>query len=311
MNIFMIVKKIGEYIHSPKTIGNYIFIGVESFINFIRFNKHADTLFTIKHFEKNFGYPLNLKSPKTLNEKIHWLKLNDMDDFKTMCSDKYRVRKFIKDEIGEEYLIPLAFQTNSVEDINAKNLPEYPVIIKTNHASGKVFIIKDKSTENFLEIQISLKYQLRKNFYHSFREKQYKNIQPCIIVEKLMQDENGDIPKDFKVHCFNGKPTYIQVDTGRYVDQKRVIYDVNWNHIDIKWKENIGEEEEKPLTLEKMVEVAKSLSKRFLYVRVDFYEINGQLYFGELTFTPGAGQQQFESIKIDKLWGNELQLPID
>lgn len=304
-------QKIGEYFHTAGTFGNYVFSAAKRLINWCRYNSYTDRAFTLKHFEKKFGYPLNLKSPQTLNEKIHWLKLNDMDDFKTMCSDKYRVRRFIEDEIGKEYLIPLAFQTNSVEDINAKNLPKYPVIIKTNHASGKVFIIKDKSTENFLEIQISLKYQLRKNFYHSFREKQYKNIQPCIIVEKLMQDENGDIPKDFKVHCFNGKPTYIQVDTGRYVDQKRVIYDVNWNHIDIKWKENIGEEEEKPLTLEKMVEVAKSLSKRFLYVRVDFYEVNGQLYFGELTFTPGAGQQQFESIKIDKLWGNELQLPID
>jgi hypothetical protein len=307
----MIRQKISEYFHTADTFGNYVFSEANRLINWCRYNSYTDRAFTLKHFEKKFGYPLNLKSPQTLNEKIHWLKLNDMDDFKTMCSDKYRVRKFIKDEIGDEYLIPLAFQTNLVEDINSKNLPEYPVIIKTNHASGKVFIIKDKSTENFLEIQKSLKYQLRKNFYHSFREKQYKNIQPCIIVEKLMQDENGDIPKDFKVHCFNGKPTYIQVDTGRYVDQKRVIYDVNWNHIDIKWKENIGEEEEKPLTLEKMVEVAKSLSKRFLYVRVDFYEVNGLLYFGELTFTPGAGQQQFESIKIDKLWGNELQLPID
>ena len=150
-----------------------------------------------------------------------------------------------------------------------------------------------------------------KNFYHPFREKQYKNIKPRILVEKLLQDEHGNIPKDYKLHCFNGQPTYIQVDTGRYVDQKRVIYDTNWNHIDIKWKENKGEQEEKPLTLLKMLEVAKILSKKFIYVRVDLYEVDGQLFFGELTFTPGAGQQKFESLEVDKFWGDQLKLPID
>ncbi|MDO6444978.1 ATP-grasp fold amidoligase family protein [Colwellia sp. 1_MG-2023] len=302
---------IGEYLYTKGTVGNYFFGVFKTLINIFKYNKFTDTLFTKKHFEKKFGFELNLKSPQTLNEKIQWLKLNDMDDFKAMCSDKYLVREFIKSEIGEEHLIPLVYQTYSFKDINAESLPDFPVIIKTNHASGKVYIIKDKSVQNFSEIQESLKYQLRKNFYHSFREKQYKNIKPCIIVEKFMQDENGDIPKDFKIHCFNGQPTYIQVDTGRYVDQKRVIYDIEWNYVDIKWKENKGDELERPLTLDKMVEKASLLSKKFLYVRVDFYEVDGHLYFGELTFTPGGGSQMFENIEVDKLWGSKLKLPID
>ena len=173
------------------------------------------------------------------------------------------------------------------------------------------FIIKDKSAQDFNEIQDSLKYQLRKNFYHSFREKQYKNIKPCILVEKLLQDVNGDIPKDFKIHCFNGQPTYIQVDTGRYVNQKRVIYDADWNHVDIKWKENKGTELARPKTLTEMLAKAKRLAQKFYYVRVDFYEVDGHLYFGELTFTPGGGRQQFENIEDDKLWGSKLKLPID
>ena len=307
----MNIKKIGEYIHTPGTLGSYIFCGVQAFINIFRYNKYTDTLFTIKHFKKSFGFPPNLKFPETLNEKIQWLKLNDMDAFKTMCSDKFLVREYIKSEIGEKYLIPLVYQTYSHKNITVESLPDYPVIIKTNHASGKVFIIKDKLVQDFSEIQESLKYQLRKNFYHSFREKQYKNIKPCIIVEKLLQDENGNIPEDFKIHCFNGQPTYIQVDTGRYVDQKRAIYDTNWNYVDVKWKENKGAETERPLTLDKMIEKATVLSKKFLYVRVDFYEVDGQMFFGELTFTPGGGRQKFESIEVDKLWGSKLKLPTD
>lgn len=307
----MNVKIIGEYIYTPNTFGNLIYRGVVGFINFFRYNKYTDTAFTVKHFKKSFGFELNLKSPQTLNEKIQWLKLNDMDDIKTMCSDKSLVRDHIKNEIGETYLIPLVYQTYSPKDIKPENLPDYPVIIKTNHASGKVFIIKDKSEHDFNEIQESLKHQLRHNFYHSFREKQYKDIRPCILVEKLLQDKKGNIPEDFKIHCFNGQPTFIQVDTGRYVDQKRAIYDTNWNYVDVKWKENKGAETERPLTLDAMIEKATLLSKRFLYVRVDFYEVDGQLFFGELTFTPGGGRQHFESIEVDKLWGSKLKLPID
>ena len=218
--LFFQVNVFAQWAGSSST-SNLIYRNVKGLINFFRYNQYTDTAFTVKHFKKSFGFEPNLKSPQTLNEKIQWLKLNDMDDFKTMCSDKYLVREYIKRELGEEVLIPLVFQTYSPKDINLENLPDSPVIIKTNHASGHVFIIKDKSAQDFNEIQDSLKYQLRKNFYHSFREKQYKNIRPCILVEKLLQDVNGDIPKDFKIHCFNGQPTYIQVDTGRYVTQCR------------------------------------------------------------------------------------------
>jgi hypothetical protein len=307
----MNVKRIGEYIYTPNTFGNHIYRRMMIFINFFRYNRYTDTAFTVKNFKESFGFELNLTSPQTLNEKIQWLKLNDMDDIKTMCSDKFLVRDYIKKEIGEEYLIPLVYQTYSPKDIIPENLPDHPIIIKTNHASGKVFIIKDMSVQGFHEIQESLKYQLRNNFYHSFREKQYKNIKPCIIVEKLLQDKKGNIPEDFKIHCFNGKPTFIQVDTGRYVDQKRAIYDTNWNYVDVKWKENKGAVTDRPLTLDKMIEKATLLSQRFHYVRVDFYEVDGQLFFGELTFTPGGGRQHFESIEVDKLWGSKLKLPTD
>ncbi len=303
--------KVVEYFYNPNTLGNYIFFAARAVFNSLRYNKYTDERYTKQRFESVFGYPLNLKSPQTFNEKIQWLLLNDMDDFKTYCTDKYLVRNFIKTTIGERYLIPLIYQTNNPKDITPLKLPEYPVIIKTNHASGQVFIIKDKLEHDFKTTQQYLAYQLRQNFYHPFREKQYKNIKPRILVEELLQDEHGNIPKDYKVHCFNGRPTYIQVDTGRYVDQKRVIYDINWNHIDIKWKESKGEQEEKPLTLLEMLEVAKILSKKFIYVRVDLYEVDGSLFFGELTFTSGAGQQKFESLEVDKLWGDQLSLPID
>jgi hypothetical protein len=296
-----IINTISKYLYRSGTLGNVVFTAWQGFV----YNKYTDVYFTKAQFKKTFGYPLNLKSPKTFNEKIQWLKLNDMQEINSLCADKFLVRAFIQKEIGDEYLIPLLYKTDNYESISEDKLPHYPVIIKTNHASGQVFIIKDKTIQNFDEIRSSLKYQLRNNFYHGLREIQYKNIAPCIIVEKLLQDEWGNVPKDYKVHCFNGKPKYIQIDTGRYVDQKRVIYDTNWNFIDIKWKEQEG----KPVTLDKMIELATLLSKSFIYVRVDFYEVKGKLYFGELTFTPGAGKQKFESLDIDRLWGDKIQLP--
>jgi hypothetical protein len=254
------------------------------------------------------GYQLNLESPQTFNEKLQWLKLNDMDAFKTLCADKYGVREHIKNTIGEQYLIPLALSTTDPKNITAEKIPEYPIIIKTNHASGKVFIIRDKQNEDFSLIQKHLGYQLKKNYYHGHREIQYKNIKPCVIVEKLLMDENGEIPNDYKIHCFNGVPKYIQADSGRFTDRKGGIYDVEWNFQHFRYAKLKSSESNKPKCLEKMVQLAKELSSQFVYARVDFYEVDGQVYFGEITFTPDAGFGKFHPPETDQMLGKELNL---
>jgi hypothetical protein len=254
------------------------------------------------------GYKLNLKNPKTLNEKIQWLKLNERKPLHTLCADKYAVRKYIKEKIGEKYLIPLLYHTNNPYNIIPENLPNIPHIIKTNHNSGEVFIIKDKAKANIKEIQNKLKKSLKINYYYIGKEWQYKNIKPCIIVEKLLLDNNSNIPNDYKFHCFNGKLVFIQVDINRYTEYKKNLYDPNWNFIDCQWKRPNGGNVKKPHMFNRMKLLAQIIAKDFRYIRVDFYNIGDDIYFGELTFHPACGWANFFPIEWDEKFGKKLIL---
>ncbi|MFT5296792.1 MAG: hypothetical protein ACI9YH_002812, partial [Colwellia sp.] len=182
--------------------------------------------------------------------------------------------------------------------------------VKTNHASGQVFIMKDKMNTDFMPIQQSLRFQLRRNFYHAHRERQYKYIKPFILVESLLQDDNSQIPKDYKLHCFHGRPLYIQVDSERFSKHKRSIYDRDWKYLDIEYNKPKGDVEPPPIMLEKMFKLAVKLSSSFIYVRVDFYQVNKKVFFGELTFTPEAGRGKFDSYETDLAWGKNIHLPL-
>lgn len=305
------MKKILVYCYNNTRIGYYSYHFIKWIFDAVRYNRFTDKHYTVNKFKEIQGYELNLCQPKTFNEKIQWLKFNDMDELKTQCSDKYLVREFIESEIGAEYLIPLIFTTKSAIDVTVEKLPDYPVIVKVNHASGKVFIVKDKQVINYNLMRESLTYQLRRNFYYGHREYQYKDIKPRIIIEKLLLYKNGEIPEDFKIHCFNGKPKFIQVDTARFTEHTRCIYDTSWNLLEVELQKPKGKRTDKPAQLEAMLQIAKKLSRMFLYVRVDLYEVNEKVYFGELTFTSGAGLEIFKPKSIDLLWGKELKLPVD
>jgi len=269
-------------------------------------------------FKHHIGYPINLKNPQTLNEKINWLKLNDRTPLHTQCSDKYLVREFIKDKIGEEYLVPLYFSTKNPKDIIAENIPDTPSIIKANHDSSGGIFVYDKSKINWDEVQQSFEERLKSNYYLVSREWQYKNIEPRIIVEKLLQDKNGGIPFDYKLHCFNGKVRMISVDMGRGSDQHyRNWYNTNWEREEFRWsspKENgkstdpSSEDLERPKTLKEMIRLSELLAKAFKYVRVDWYDVDGKLYFGEITFHHDGGFRPILPEIWDKKLGNELKI---
>ena len=211
-------------------------------------------------FKRILGYPLNLKHPKTFNEKINWLKLNERTPLHTICSDKFAVRDHVKKQVGPEYLIPLLLETQDPNDLVPENLPDFPVIIKTNNDSGGGVNVFGKG------------------------EWQYKNIVPRIIVEKLLVNQDGEIPSDYKLHCFNGKLQFTQVDMDRHSDHKRNLYDINWNFIDCKWVYENGRSIEKPNKYEEMKAIAEKLASDFTYARVDLYLVNEHIYFGEITF---------------------------
>lgn len=286
----------------------YILNPIKRCKNYLNYIIYSDKNFIQKAFKKNLGYTLNLDFPQTLNEKIQWLKLNDRRDIHTICADKFLVRNYIKELIGEEYLIPLICVLDNPENINPEHLPNTPFIIKTNHDSGSVTIVRDKTKINWSSVKNKFKSSFKNNFYYVGREWQYKNIKPKIIVEELLLDSNNNIPNDFKLHCFNGKVFCILVEVDRFENHKKNLYSKDWEILQCDWDFQIDCNIKKPNNFEKMIELAELLSKPFDYVRVDFYNIGDKIYFGELTFHPGSGWGFFPPKNFDKSFGNKLNL---
>jgi hypothetical protein len=276
-----------------------------------RYKILSDTQFLKSRFKFTFGKELNLENPRTFNEKIQWLKINDRRAIYTICADKHAVRDYIANKIGQEILIPMILVTNKSEEINPENLPDYPIIIKSTHASGRYIIIRDKNQIIWPHLRKTLKKWLKENYYLKLREWQYKDIPHALIVEKLLTDKNGKIPSDVKFHCFNGEIEFIEVHENRLSAHKKIHYDENWNVLKFKSYFEEGNPSEPPVTFNKMKEIARILSKEFYYVRVDLYELNAQVYFGELTFHPGSGFKAYEPEEQDLILGNKLRLPIN
>lgn len=285
---------------------------------FFKYDLISDKQFINKRFKKAFDRDIDFEAPKTLNEKICYLKLKDRTELHTICSDKYAVREYIEEKIGRGYLVPLFFQTTRLNNLTKNILPDEPCIIKTNHDSGGGVFVYDKNNLDISEIRKSLSRRLNTNYYQRSKEWQYKNIQPRIIVEKLLQTENGKIPKDFKVHCFNGNVRMISVDIDRFEDKHyRNWYTKNWEREPYKWSspkadgtrtDPSSEEVEKPKTLDEMIRLSEILATPFPYVRIDWYDVDGTLYFGEITFHHNGGTQPILPEKYDLILGEELNV---
>lgn len=253
---------------------------------------------------------LNLENPKTFNEKLQWLKLNNRNPEYTKMVDKYEAKKYVANIIGEEHIIPIIGVWNKFEDIDFKELPNQ-FVLKCTHDTGGLVICKDKEKINLKEVKKKINKSLKRNFYYYGREWPYKNVKPRIIAEKYMVDESGVELKDYKIFCFDGKAKFILVDFGRFSDHYRNIYDLDWNLLDLKIKFPINAEHqiEKPVNLNEMIELAEKLSKNIPHVRVDFYNVRGKIYFGELTFFHGSGFTKIEPEEWDEKIGEYIKLP--
>lgn len=272
-----------------------------------------DRLFIYLQFKKHFGYFPNLNYPKAFNEKMQWLKLNVHSPVHTQCSDKYEARFYIAKTIGEKYLVPLIYQSYVIDDDIYARLPNFPCVIKTNQDCGGLVFVYDKNELDWKKTKKFLKKRLGRNHYNYSREWQYKDIKPCIIVEKLLLDKNEDIPFDYKVYCFNGKAKMIAIDLDRNKNTKaRNWYDMDWQKQDIFWNTK-GDDRvmEKPLFFDEMIELSEKLAKNFLFIRVDWYNIDGNLFAGELTLHPGGGMVPFYPEKWENTLGSYLRLPVD
>lgn len=257
-----------------------------------------------KHFKK---LP-NLKNPVTFNEKLQWLKLHDHNNRYTQLVDKLKVRAFITDQIGEEFLIPLFNSWEDPSDINWETLPD-EFVLKCNHDGGSrsVIICHDKLKIDKESVISQLKKNLKLNSFYYGREWPYKNVKPQVICEKLLKNENGEDLKDYKVFCFNGLPKLIQVDSARFIMHQRDFFDTEWNHINVKLTyPNSTESINKPDELEDILTLSKKLSKDLAFARIDLYIVNSKIYFGEITFFPGSGFERFIPKEFDSILGKDI-----
>lgn len=260
-------------------------------------------------YRKRTGKILNLKAPKTFNEKIQWMKLYDSMPLKTQLADKYLARDWVKEKIGEEYLIPLLGVWDSFDEINFDKLPNQ-FALKTNHGSGWNVIVKDKATFNKAEAKSKFDQWIRKNYAFVGLELHYKDIQPKIIAEQYIENAEGLI--DYRFYCFNGKPVQVWVDIYSGMPQHmRSIFDMEWNPVPMKctWPDGGELLSKEPENFQEMKTLAQKLSKDFSFIRVDFFEVDGKIYVGEMTFTPMNGSGVFEPSHWDRTLGDLLELP--
>ena len=271
-----------------------------------RLNWMPDKWYLSLMFRSQMGYWMDWKHPKTFNEKLQWLKIHNRNPLYTKLVDKYEVRKYIAEKIGEEYLIPLLGVWTCPEEIDFDKLPDQ-FVLKCTHDSGSVIICKNKKTFDFAGAKKKLVANLSKNFYYTAREWPYKNVKPRIIAEKYMEDPSGEL-RDFKFFCFNGAIKYIQVDYDRFKNHHRNIYNTRWEQqpFSIQYPQKKVVSIKAPQGINEMIEISQILSRGIPHVRVDLYNVSGKIFFGELTFYHGAGFEQFSPNIWDLRTGTSL-----
>ena len=297
-----------------KRLSNYLFNPDYRFIHNASlglYNSMEDEKYIKRLFKAKMGYPLDLNNPKTFNEKLQWLKLHDRNDIYTTMVDKYAAKQYVSSIIGEKYIIPTLGVWEKFEDIDFSVLPDQ-FVLKTTHDSGGVVICKDKSRFDFKEAQEKINSSLKSNFYDQFREWPYKNVKPRIIAEEYMEDESTHELRDYKFFTFGGVPKALFIATERNscAETKFDFFDADYNHLPItNGHPNADVMPSKPQKFEEMKMLAAKLSQNIPQLRVDFYEANGRVYFGELTFAHWGGFVPFEPKEWDKIFGEWILLP--
>lgn len=275
------------------------------------YDKLSDEKFIRKKWKSVYGTEIDLDNPKTFNEKLQWLKLHDRKPEYTTMVDKYLVKEYVANLIGNEHIIPTLGVWDSYDEIDFDSLPD-KFVLKCTHDSGSVKIVKDKSKIDHTQLKKYFKRKLRCNYYYVAREWPYKNVKPRIIAEKYMEDLETKELSDYKFFCFNGEPKFLFVASERQSDleTKFDFYDTDFTHLPFRnGHPNADVPPQKPCTFEKMIELANKLSIGISQVRIDFYEVNRHVLFGEYTFYHWGGFVPFEPEEWDERIGSMLELP--
>ncbi len=299
----MIIVRIKHWLRlllHPKT-------GIESIL--LKFPRLCSDEFYIKTiWKRRMGYQLKLDNPQTFNEKLQWLKLYDHNPIYTKMVDKYEVKKYVANIIGEDHIIPTLAVYDNYDEIDFDILPDQ-FVLKCTHDSGGLVICKDKANFDKKEAKRKLTKCLRHNFYWDGREWPYKNVKPRIIAERYMTDGDGEL-KDYKVFTFGGEPKIIQLDYNRFKGHMRNLYNTKWERIDatIEFPTDKNRDFKKPEVLDLLLSLSQRLSQGIPHLRTDFYIVDDKVYFGEMTFYHGSGMETIEPHTFDKQMGDWIDL---
>lgn len=269
-----------------------------------------DPVFLKIVFRGKMGKRLNLSNPRTFNEKLQWLKLYDRNKKYPMMVDKYLVKRYVADKLGEQYIIPTLGVWESFDQIDFNLLPNR-FVLKCTHDSGGLVICKDKSSFDVASARKVIEKSLKRNYYSLWREWPYKMVKPRIIAEKYMTDGKSDL-KDYKLFCFNGKVKFFKIDFDRFTHHRANYYDLYGKILpfgEADYPPNPEKHLDIPDQLPEMIVCAEKLAENIPFVRVDFYDVNGQVYFGEITFYPASGLGKLDPIEWDNNIGSLIQLP--
>lgn len=280
------------------------------YLDRLKLIKLSDKLYVKLRYRKITGKKLNLNNPQTFNEKMQWLKIYDRNPKYSIMVDKYEAKKYVSNIITGKHIIPTYGVYDKFDDINFDELPEQ-FVIKCTHDSGGIIICREKSNLNIKEARKNINKALKRDFYRLGREWPYKNIKRRIIVEKYIEEADSEDLIDYKFFCFNGKCKIILVCSERFSSDNmcETFFDENWNFINvIESGHRVDKNIRKPVNLDKMIEISEKLSSDIPFLRVDLYEINNQIYFGENTFFPASGFENFEPEKYNEILGNWIKI---
>lgn len=271
----------------------------------------SDEKYLKKLFRYRMGYELNLDDPSTFNEKLQWLKLYDRKPEYTKMVDKYEAKLIVENVIGKEYIIPTLGIWNHFDEIDFDKLPNQ-FVLKCTHDSGGLVICRDKASFDRKNARKKIQKCLRQNYYRQGREWPYKDVKPRILAEQYMEDEETHELRDYKIFTFDGVPKalFIATERGSKEETKFDFFDADFNHLPFtNGHPNADVMPAKPKTFEEMKSLAAKLSENIPQLRVDFYEVNGKAYFGELTFSHWSGMMPFNPPEWDKTFGDWIKLP--
>lgn len=305
MNLISVLKKGKRYITEP----DYRFLinagyGLNKWM--------SDEKYIRRKYEAVLHKKLNLDNPQTFNEKLQWLKLYDRKPEYTDMVDKYAAKNYVAGRIGEEYIIPTYGVWECFDDIDFDSLPQQ-FVLKCTHDSGGLVICRDKSTLDREKARHKIESSLKRDFFYVGREWPYKNVPKRIIAEQYMEDTKTEELRDYKFFCFDGVAKALFIATDRQKEGEEVkfdFFDMDFKHLDFKQGHpNAVVSPAKPETFDEMRQLAEKLSKGIPHLRVDFYEVNGKAYFGELTFSHFSGMVPFNPEEWDETFGSWIKLP--